>query len=142
MEETNDHYVVSKDTGSGVEQEADKTSIPSDPYARVKRELSDEELKSPAVQKLLLSEHDRMLQEVNRLKQMEVKYHEIDKECAILKEKQKTANASEVLYTFCVTGGSLLAGVSSLFWNQKGWLFLAIGVLFVTGGVIFKWIRK
>lgn len=133
---------VSKDTGSGKEQKIDKTSIPSDPYINVKRELSDEELKSTAVQKLLLNEHDRMANEVNRLKQFVEKYHEKDKECAILLEKQKTSSASEVLYTLCEVGGSLLTGIAGIYWKDHGWILLSIGVFFVIGGIIYKLVKK
>lgn len=45
-----------------------------------------------------------------------------DKECNVLLEKQKVAKASEVLYTFCEVGGSLLVGVSSIYWNNHGWI--------------------
>ena len=134
--------IVSKDTGSGKEQYMESNAIPADPYANVTRELSDEELKSPAVQKLLLNEHDRMLGEVDRLKQYERDFYEKDKECAVLSEKQKASNASEVLYTFCEVGGSVLAGVSSIYWDDKGWLFLVIGIIFISGGVIYKLIKK
>lgn len=133
--------IISKDTGSGKEQQADSQVIPADPYGNVTRELSEEELKSPAVQKLLINEHDRMLNEINRLKQFSDKYHEKDKESAVLLEKQKISKASEVLYTFCEVGGSLLAGISSIYWDNHGWIILLTGILFVAGGIIYKLVK-
>ena len=59
---------VSKDSGKGKEQSVAQTSIPSDPYAKATRVLSEEVMNSSAVQKLLLSENDRKDREIDRLK--------------------------------------------------------------------------
>lgn len=117
-------------------------SIPVDPYANVRRELSEEELASPAVQRLLLSDHDRVERECERLKSFEDEYYKCDKKVAVLEEKLKKSTASEVLYTCCVSTGSLLAGVSGIYWNNKGWILLCIGVALVMGGVIFKFVKR
>lgn len=117
-------------------------SIPIDPYANVRRELSEEELASSAVQRLLLSDHDRVERECERLKSFEEEFHKCDKEVAVLEEKLKDSTASEILYTCCVSIGSILAGVSGIYWDNKGWILLCIGVALVIGGVIYKIVRK
>lgn len=128
---------VAKDEGTS-KRDSNQTTIPADPYANVKRELSDDELNSPAVQKLLLNDNYRMEQEIENLKGLESSYHTRDKEAAILEEKLKQSKGSEVLYTACETVGSLLAGVSAIYWDNKGWIILVCGVGLVFGGIIYK----
>lgn len=129
--------------GDGLQKfDPNQTTIPADPYANVKRELSEEELASPVVQKLLLNDNYRMEEEIKRLKEVETLYHTKDKEAAILEEKLKKATGTEVLYTACETVGSLLAGISALYWDNKGWIVLIIGVGLVIGGIIFKYVVK
>lgn len=133
---------ISKETvGEQSRYRSLEESIPTDPYANVRRELSEEELASPVVQRLLLSDHDRMERECERLKSYEERYHECDKQVAILKEKLKNSTASEILYSCCVSFGSILTGVSGIYWDNKGWIFLLIGVAMVIGGVMYKFLR-
>lgn len=139
---SNNTEVVSKDDGTVKPVKKDISTIPSSPYTNVKRELSEEELKSPVVQKLLLSEHDRMAEEIAALKGYVDDYHKKDKENAILSEKLKYSNSTEILYSFCLTGGSALAGISSLYWDKYGYILLLIGFGFIIGGVISKFVKK
>lgn len=133
---------VSKDSGLGEGQVSVPTSIPSDPYANVPRLLSEKDMNSPAVQKLLLSENDRMSRELARFHEMAENYYSRDKEAAILEEKLKQSTGAEVLFTFCETGGSALVGVSPLFWDNKGWILLLIGFVFILGGILFKFVKR
>ena len=133
---------VSRDSGGGIEQPAIPSSIPQDPYEKVERRLSEEEMHSSAVQKLLLSENSKKDREIEKLNELVEKYHQRDKEAAVLEEKLKSSTRSEVLYTVCETGGSALAGVSGLFWDNQGWIFLAIGILFIIGGLLFKFWKR
>lgn len=142
MEDINVPSISKETVGDQLMHRSLEESIPTDPYANVRRELSEEELTSPAVQRLLLSDHDRVERECERLKSFEEKYHECDKQVAILKEKLRISTASEILYTCCISFGSILSGISGIYWDNKGWLLLIIGVAMVIGGVIYKIVRK
>ena len=133
---------VSKDSGVGKEQPIVNTSIPYDPYAKVQRLLSEEDMSSTAVQKLLLNENDRMSREIEKYHVLEDKFHARDKEAAILEEKFKKTTGADILYTLCTTGGSALVGFSKAFWDNNGWILLVIGFVFVLGGIIFKFVKK
>ena len=132
---------LSKEDGTQ-KQVPNQTTIPADPYANVKRELSEEELTSPAVQKLLLNDNYRMEKEMERLKEYESLYHAKDKEAAVLSEKISKSTGSEILFTACETVGSLLAGISANYWSNKGWILLIIGSGLVLGGIIYKFVVK
>ncbi len=133
---------VSKDSGIGKEQKSASTSIPYDPYAKVQRLLSEEDMSSPAVQKLLLNENARMNKEIEKLHLVEEKYHNRDKEAAILEEKLKKSTGSEILYTICTGGGSALVGFSKAFWDNNGWVLLVMGFVFVICGLSFKFVKR
>jgi len=137
----NSDQIVNKDIGSEKQTGITKT-IPTNPYTNIKRELSEEELKSPAVQKLLLNEHDKLEQRISELEGYVERFHNSDKLRAILDEKLKTTNAFEILYSFCLTAGSALAGISGIFWDKKGYLLLIIGFVFILGGIISKFVKK
>lgn len=133
---------VSKDSGAGKEQTTVHTSIPYDPYAKVQRLLSEEDMSSTAVQKLLLNENDRMSREIEKYHILEEKFHARDKQAAILEEKLKKSTGSDILYTLCTTGGSALVGFSKAFWDNNGWVLLVIGFVFVLGGILFKFVQR
>ena len=139
-QENSDQY-VNKDFGSE-KQSGTPKAIPINPYTNIKRELSEDELKSPAVQKLLLNEHDKLEQRIVELEGYIERFHTSDKLRAILEEKLKTSNAFEVLYSFCLTAGSALAGISGIFWDKNGYLLLIIGFIFILGGIISKFVKK
>ena len=133
---------VSKDSGAGKEQVSVPSSIPYDPYANVPRLLSEDEMKSSAVQKLLLNENARMSREIETFHDMEKRFHERDKEAAIFEEKLKRSTGADILYTFCETIGSALVGVSTFFWDNHGWILLAMGVVLIIGGILFKFVKR
>lgn len=140
--ENNINSEVSKDSGNGILQESVSMSIPNDPYAKVQRLLSEEDMTSPAVQKLLLSENDRMSRELKKLYVLEEKYHARDKDAAILEEKLKKMKGADILYTLCTSGGAALVGFSKAFWDNNGWVLLVMGFVFVICGVVFKFAKK
>ena len=69
-------------------------------------------------------------------------YHKIDKEKGILDEKFSTSKSQEVLYSFCLTSGSIIIGLSKNYWsNGFGWIFLVVGLFLIIGGIISKAIK-
>ncbi|MDN5216624.1 hypothetical protein QQ020_31435 [Fulvivirgaceae bacterium BMA12] len=133
---------IEKDTGKGAAEEA-SSYVPGKPYSKLRRELADEDLSNPAVQKLLISEIDKLEIRVSALELVETNYHRIDKEKAVLEEKLRTHNSLEVLYSFCLAIGSGLIGLASLFKiEEKGWIFLVSGGILIIGGISSKLVKK
>lgn len=132
---------VEKDTGED-SKELEKNYIPGRPYSRLRRELSEEDLTNPAVQKLIISDIDKLEGRISDLEDFQVKFYETDKDKAVLKEKLKGHNSHEILYSFCLSAGSGLLGISSLFQlNDKGWIFLVVGGLLIVGGILSKFVK-
>ena len=131
------------DKDSGTKKEEKQTSyIPGKPYSKLRRELSDDELSNPAVQKLLISEIDKLEIRVAELEICEKNFYEVDKAKAVLEEKMKTHNSQEILYSFCLSIGSAIMGLSSLVKiNETGWIFLVVGGLLIIGGILSKFVK-
>jgi len=133
---------IEKDTGKRSEEESSQY-VPGKPYSKLRRELTDEDLSNPAVQKLLISEIDKLEVRVSELELVETEFHSADKEKAVLEEKLKTQNSMEILYSFCLAIGSGLIGLASLFEiEEKGWIFLVSGGILIVGGILSKLVKK
>ena len=143
---------VQKDIGTK-KLTTDSMEIPVSPYSNIRRSISEEDLQSSAIQRILLSEVDKLENKANALeisvkdqfseyKKLQDSYHLVDKEKSILEEKLKTNKAQEVLYSFCLTSGSIIIGLSKTVWEQGlGGIFLALGLFLIIGGLITKIIK-
>ncbi len=141
MEEIDKINEVEKDDGPKIET-TQVGYIPGKPYSKLKREISEDDLKHPAVQRLLLNEIDSLESKNDALNKFKVSFYQIDKDNAILKEKLKTHSAIEILYGFSLTIGSALLGLSSLIWDSgKGWTLILIGGILLIGGLISKFAK-
>ncbi len=131
---------VAKDIGSV--QIPTESSIPTSPYSLIKRQISETDLESPAVQRILLGEVDKLQYRVMSLERIEEQFHAVDKECEVLKEKIKALTSQEVLYGFCLTIGAAIVGLSSLVWRDGyGWAAIIIGTSLIIGAVLSKAIK-
>ena len=110
-------------------------------FSKLAVELTDDELKTSGVQKMLLAEISRLEYTVIKSESYKEKFHQADKDKAILIEKEKTFIFSEILYSLSLTLGAVLIGlVPSMTTNKV--VIGAIGVIFVLGAVIAKVIKK
>ena len=108
--------------------------------ASLRRELSDKELLSPAVQKLLLDEIDRLEEDNTELGGYRSRFHEADKKAAVLQQKQTISIAQEIISLSCITVGGAALGYAPSVWSSQptGGIALAFGVVLVMGGIIAK----
>jgi len=113
-------------------------------FSKLATELTDEELSSPGVQKMLLAEINRLESQALHSESYRDKYHIADKESAVLKEKEKTFIFSEILYSVSLTLGAALIGLTPSIKDSdiSPALICGIGVLLVAGSVIAKVFRK
>lgn len=120
---------------------------PRKAFSKLAVELSDDDLKSQGVQKLLLAEISRLENAAIHADSYRERFNESDKECAVLKEKGKQVVFSEILYSVSLTLGGSLFGlapsiksedVSSNVSNVIG----AIGLALIIGALIAKVVKK
>ena len=115
-------------------------------YPSVVHSLSEKDLKSPAVLKMLLSENKKHRNELDKLKDIEKKYHECDKDLAVVNEKLKKKTSSEILTDVVYTVGGLIIAISSLDFKAgisiHNGIFIIIGLVLIVGAPIAKWGKK
>jgi len=123
---------------------ADDNSKSHPAFSRLKRELSDDELASPGVQKLLLDYLARAEDEIKQLKSFRDRYIESYSQNGILNERLKTSTGIEVISVATLTIGAAIAGAASSLWKDQpaGWLAIAFGAILVFAGIMAKVVRR
>lgn len=128
-------------------QEPDESShikTPRKAFSKLALELTDDDLQSQGVQKLLLAEISRLENAAVHADHYRERYTEVDKECAVLTEKGKQVVFSEILYSVSLTLGAALLGLTPSIKTEgvSPVLIGAIGVVLIIGAIIAKVIRK
>jgi hypothetical protein len=108
--------------------------------ARLKRELTDDELSSTGVQKMLLDSLERAEEEVAELRRFRDQYYEADKRNGVLQEKFQTKIAMEVISTGTIAIGAAAFVYAPEAWKSQpdGWIALAFGIAATVAGIIAK----
>lgn len=133
---------LTDDTDSSKKGAQSGLGVPINPFSGIGRVLSEDDLDSPGIKKLILSEIDKLQNRVEELELVESKYHILDKRNAVLEGKIQKNGSFEILYSFCLTIGSALAGISGVFWETKGVILMVIGLVLIAGGIAAKIVRK
>lgn len=112
-------------------------------FSKLPRELSEKELTSPAVQKMLVDEIERLETECEDLSTYRPKFHDADKRAAILEERFKGKISIEILHAGCLTAGAAALGYApSITTGQPSALMVAIfGVVLVIAGLAAKAVK-
>ena len=110
----------------------------------LRRDLSDKELTSPAVQKLLLDEVDRLESENEALSLFRDRFHASDRCVGVLEQKVKIVVGQEIISGACVTIGGALVGYAPNIWSVQaaGPIVLAAGIGLIVLGVFAKVVVK
>jgi hypothetical protein len=114
-------------------------------FSKLRRELSDEELSSPAVQRLLIDDIERLEKENGKLSDYQDRYYAAETRAAVLNEKLKTNVAQDVIFGVCLTVGAALIGLAPSLWlpdKPHGWISVALGVTLVIGGIASKVVKR
>ncbi|WP_157739317.1 hypothetical protein [Herbaspirillum sp. meg3] len=112
-------------------------------FAKLRRELSDEELSSPAVQRMLIDEIERLDAERSDLASFRGKFHEADKSAAILEEKFKGKISIEIIHIACITVGAAALGYAPSIWQMQptAWMTGIFGVVLIVAGLAAKAVK-
>lgn len=85
---------------------------PKRPYSKLAVELTDDDLQSPGVQKLLLAEISRLEHHSSNYEFCKDALSIANQKCAVLEEKQRTSVLLEVLYSAGLGVGATLVGLT------------------------------
>jgi hypothetical protein len=130
-------------------QDIEKTAVPASgrraAFRDVRRQLSDSELCSPGVQKLLLDILEEAERDRDQLAPYAERYHEADKRAAILLEKLQTSNAIEVFFGVGVGLGGTIIGLAPTFYTVKteyGVITAVVGLAVTVGSTIGRLAKR
>jgi hypothetical protein len=112
-------------------------------FAKLRRELTEDELGTPAVQRLLLMEIERLERVETELVGYRARFHDVDKRAAVLAEKGKKWTATEIVHAVCLSVGSALIGYApSLSQPGAQRMAYALGIVLVAGAIFAKASQK
>ena len=112
-------------------------------FSKLPRELSEKELASPAVQKMLVDEIERLENDCDELSSYRPRFYDADKRAAILEEKFKGKISVEILHIGCITVGAAALGYApSIPTGQpSAWMVAIFGVVLVVAGLAAKAVK-
>jgi hypothetical protein len=112
--------------------------------AKLRRDLTDDDLASPGARKLLVDEIDYLSEDNEKLTEYREKFFEADKRTAVLEERLHKNKVQEGMSVICVAVGGLLLGlIPSMPPTQSyTWLWIVIGGVLILGGGLLKWVPK
>lgn len=114
-------------------------------FRDVRRQLTDDELTSPGVQKLLLDMLEDADEEKETLRSYIGLYHEADKRAAVFSENLKSQTSVEVFFGVGVGLGGAIIGLAPFLWGDKpeyGAITGIIGLGLVIGATIGRIVKK
>lgn len=112
-------------------------------FSKLRRELTDEELASPAVQRMLLDEIERLDDALIAHRQYRENFHTCDKRLGVLQEKFKSKISIEIIHAVCIAVGGAAIGYATSNWavQPAGGLALAFGALLLVAAFIAKAVK-
>jgi hypothetical protein len=113
-------------------------------FSKLRRELTEDELASAAVQRLLLDEIERLEREVVELSHYRKGFYEKDKQSAILEQRVNKTLASEMIFGVCLCVGAAALGYAPAVWNNQpsGYISIAFGLILIIGGAISRLVQR
>ncbi|MBI5375817.1 MAG: hypothetical protein HZA77_10300 [Candidatus Schekmanbacteria bacterium] len=114
-------------------------------FRDVRRQLTDEELFSPGVQKLILGLLEEADDEREYLRSYINLYHESDKKAAVLSEKLLTQKAIEIFFGVGVGLGGAIIGLMPFFWGEKseyGVIAGIVGLCIIVGASVGRIVKR
>ena len=111
--------------------------------SRLKRELTEEDLSTPGVQKMLVEELERAEEENNDLKSFRDRFHIANTDLAVSKQKLKGWTSLEMVSTACIAVGAAALVYVPEAWKcqPSGWIALVFGLVLTLIGILAKAIR-
>ena len=114
-------------------------------FRDVRRQLTDEELKNPGVQKLLLDMLQEADDEREELRSYVDRFHDANKTAAVLREELKTHTAIEVFFGVGIGLGGAIIGLAPFFWGKEpkyGGITAIVGLGLMVGSTLGRTVKK
>lgn len=131
------------DTISTGGDQPSKSVASSGAFSKVTRQLTDNDLKNPAIGRMLLDERDRLLQENRALEVYKDEYYKADKRADVCEAVNGGSTRALVLSTIAQTLGGAIFGAAFSFMNHPVfWLFIVIGLILSVGAIAVSFVKN
>jgi serine phosphatase RsbU (regulator of sigma subunit) len=112
-------------------------------FSRLKRELTQDEMCEPGVQKMILQDHERIEGENRELQAFRDKYYDASAKLAVLETERRRSVAWEVLSSGCLAIGAAAIGFAPVMWSSQpgGWYALMFGAVVLLIGIVSRFFR-
>ena len=139
-----DEDSVEPELGAPEAAHSDPTPKGRRSLSRMRREMTDDELSSSGVQKVMMDDLDRLEADKAELQRYVDRFHAADKENAVLKEKGKVRVASDISFGVLMTLGAAAIGYSPTLQAIPGasQTLVWTGVALLVGGILSKLVLK
>lgn len=113
-------------------------------FSKIGRELTEQDLNSPGTQRLLLNELDKYEECQINLELYRERYHQLNTQCAVYKEKIKSSTLFEIICSAMLAIGPALMTLapnvldSQGNWDYRSYIILSLGIITLAVGVISK----
>lgn len=113
-------------------------------FRDIRRQLTDADLGTSGVQRLILDELERAEERCETLQTYVDRFHDADKRAAILEASARGEKAIEILFGVGVGLGGTLIGLASSVWQEghRGMTILAVGAVLVVGAVVARAVHR
>ncbi|MCX6995687.1 MAG: hypothetical protein NTV49_01035 [Kiritimatiellaeota bacterium] len=114
-------------------------------FTGIRRQLTDDELKSPAVQKLLLDMLEDAARDRDEYKTFVQSFHEADKRASVLAERLNADRSVEVFFGAGMGIGGVLCGFAPVFWaisSSYGIMCLVVGASLMATACIGRLVKR
>jgi hypothetical protein len=111
--------------------------------SRMSRELTEPELRSTGVHKMLVEELERAEAEIGDLKKFRQQFHSADKELAVATHRLRNWGSMDVMSTGCIAVGAAALVYAPEAWKcqPNGWIAVVFGAVLTLTGIVAKAIR-
>jgi hypothetical protein len=110
-------------------------------FRDIRRQLTDDDLRSLGVQKLILEELERAEAQCELLQSYVERFHDADKKVGILEVKLKTNTTIEIMFSVGIGLGGAIIGLVPFFWapgKPHGIIALIVGIALIGGAVVAR----
>jgi hypothetical protein len=113
-------------------------------FRDIRRQLTETDLASAGVQKLILDELERAEADCEIAEGYIERYHTADKRAAVLEERLRTQTAIEIFFGVGIGLGCTLIGLAPYFWDAspRGPILLGVGIALVAGSTIGRRVKR
>jgi len=114
-------------------------------FVGIRRQLTEDELKSPAVQKLLLDMLEEAAADRDEYKAYVEAFHEADKRASVFSERLNADKSIEVFFGFGMGIGGILCGFAPVFWtihSSYGIMCLVVGASLILTACIGRLVKR